>query len=232
VSRGDQAVAASRARYVRRFGRTERALHWTHATAFFVLLGTGLALWLPALSTIVGRRALVKDVHVWTAVAWAAALVLVVALGDRRALRAAWREIETIERDDRRWLTLRRAPQGRFNAGQKLNAITTAAFAILFAVSGAFLWLSARDARFRWEGPIVVHDTLTILSVFLVSGHLYLAVIHPTTRHALRGMTRGDVREDWARKHHPKWVGATPLRDRELVTSAPDAEPQPETAAT
>ena len=40
----------------------------------------------------------------------------------------------------------------------------------------------------------------------LLVGHLYLAVIHPTTRHALRGMTRGDVREDWARAHHPKWV--------------------------
>ena len=42
----------------------------------------------------------------------------------------------------------------------------------------------------------------------LVAGHLYLAVIHPTTRHALRGMTRGDVREDWAREHHSKWVEA------------------------
>jgi formate dehydrogenase subunit gamma len=36
--------------------------------------------------------------------------------------------------------------------------------------------------------------------------HLYLAVIHPSTRHSLRGMTLGDVREDWAREHHPKWV--------------------------
>ena len=37
-------------------------------------------------------------------------------------------------------------------------------------------------------------------------GHLYLALIHPATRHALRGMTLGDVREDWAEEHHPKWV--------------------------
>ncbi|HXF98717.1 MAG TPA: cytochrome b/b6 domain-containing protein [Gaiellaceae bacterium] len=193
-------------RLLPRFGRTERALHWIHASAFFCLLGTGLVLWLPALSAWVGRRALVKDVHVWTAVAWAVLVALVIALGDRRALLADWREIERLDRDDRRWLTGRRAPQGRFNAGQKLNAIVTASFALLFAVSGLLLWLAARDSRFRWEGPIVVHDALTLFSVVLVLGHLYLAVIHPSTRHALRGMTLGDVREDWAREHHPKWA--------------------------
>lgn len=191
--------------YVKRFGRTERALHWVHATAFFVLLASGLVLWLPQLSVWVGRRTLVKDVHLYTAVAWGVAIVLIVVFGNRRALTAIWREVETIDRDDRRWLTLRKAPQGRFNAGQKLNVIVTTAFAILFAVSGVLLWLAARDARFRWGGPIVVHDVLTVASVLVVSGHLYLALIHPTTRHALRGMTRGDVRADWAERHHPKW---------------------------
>ena len=32
-----------------------------------------------------------------------------------------------------------------------------------------------------------------------------LALIHPATRHALRGMTLGDVRVEWAVRHHPKW---------------------------
>lgn len=193
-------------RLVPRFGPTERLLHWTHATAFFVLLGTGLTLWLPTLSVWVGRRQLVRDIHVWTAVLWAIAVVLIISLGDRRRLLADWREIETIDRDDRRWLLGRRAPQGRFNAGQKLNAIATAAFSLLFVASGVLLWQAARDSGFRWDGPIVVHDALTVLSLVLVLGHLYLAVIHPTTRHALRGMTRGDVQETWAREHHPKWI--------------------------
>ena len=38
------------------------------------------------------------------------------------------------------------------------------------------------------------------------SGHLYLTLVYPATRHALNGMTRGWVREDWARRHHAKWV--------------------------
>src|SRR2546421_157454 len=45
-------------RHLPRFGRTERALHWVHASAFFVLLGSGLCLYLPGLAQLVGRRPL------------------------------------------------------------------------------------------------------------------------------------------------------------------------------
>ncbi len=193
-------------RMIGRFGRTERALHWVHATGFFAMLATGLILYLPALSELVARRNLVKNVHIFSAVGWALALCVVVALGDRRRLADDWREVEAIDADDRRWLGGRTAPQGRFNAGQKLNTIVTAAFAVLFAVSGFFLWLGERDHRFLFEGTGTVHETLMLASVAIVGGHLYLALIHPTTRHALRGMTLGDVREDWARTHHRKWV--------------------------
>jgi formate dehydrogenase subunit gamma len=188
-----------------RFGRTERALHWVHATGFFAMLATGLILYLPALSELVARRNLVKNIHIFTAVGWAVAICLVIAFGDRRRLAEDWREIESIDRDDRRWLRGGLAPQGRFNAGQKVNAIVTVAFALLFAISGFFLWLGERDHRFIFDGTGTVHETLTLLSVGIVTGHLYLALIHPTTRHALRGMTLGEVREEWARKHHTKW---------------------------
>jgi formate dehydrogenase subunit gamma len=191
--------------YVRRFSRTERAVHWVHASAFFALLGSGLVLYLPSLAAAIGRRPLVKDVHLLTALAWVLALVAVLALGDRRRLRATARELDVFDSDDRRWLLGRPAPQGRFNAGQKLNAALTAAFAVLLAVSGVLLWLGERDTRLRFDSTIVLHDVVAYLSVALLAGHLYLAVIHPTTRHALRGITVGTVREDWAREHHRKW---------------------------
>lgn len=202
----DQAPETTRPGYVRRFTLTERLVHWTHASAFFVLLASGLVLYVPSLSTWISRRNLVKNVHIWTAVGWAALLVLLVLVGNRRALRETWRELETIDRDDRRWLRGRKVPQGRFNAGQKANALVTAAFAVLFAVSGLFLWLGERDTAYRLDGAVVVHDVLTYVSIALVAGHLYLAVIHPTTRHALRGMTLGDVREEWAARHHARWL--------------------------
>ena len=192
--------------YVRRFSRTERTLHWVHASAFFVLLGSGLVLYVPRLSELVGRRHFVKDVHFDTGIAWLVALALVVSLGDRRGLRRTLRELDLFDQDDRLWLRRVNAPQGRFNAGQKLNAALTAGFAFLFAVSGFLLWYGERDNRFRFASTILLHDGLMYVSLVLVLGHLYLALIYPSTRHALRGMTRGTVRRDWARRHHPKWV--------------------------
>jgi formate dehydrogenase subunit gamma len=197
---------ASEPRTLRRFSRTERALHWTHASAFFALLATGLVLYVPYLGEQIGRRPQVKEAHLLVALAWAAALTAVVVLGDRRGLRRTLHELDAFDGDDRRWLRSGHAPQGRFNAGQKLNAALTASFALLFAVSGTLLWLGERDTRFRLDGTIVLHDGLTLFSLVLLVGHLYLALIHPATRHALRGITRGDVRVDWAREHHAKWV--------------------------
>jgi len=193
-------------RYLCRFSRTERAVHWIHASAFLVMLASGLVLYLPALSEEISRRPLVKAIHIDTALAWGAALLLVALLGDRRGLRRTMREIDLFDADDRRWLAARGAPQGRFNAGQKLNATATAAFAVLFAVSGFLLWYGERDTRFRLPGAVALHDALTYVSFVLLIGHLYLSLIHPATRHALRGMTLGSVEEGWAREHHTKWA--------------------------
>ena len=197
----------SAARYVRRFSRTERALHWANALGFFTLPGSGLVLYLPSLAVLVGRRPLVKDVHFWSGIGWIVLLVLVVLVGDRRGILRTARELDRFDGDDTRWL-LRggRAPQGRFNAGQKVNAALTAAFTLLFFVSGMLLWLGERDTRFRFASTVVLHDGLMYVALALLVGHLYLAVIHPATRHSLRGMTVGTVDERWARYHHPKWA--------------------------
>jgi formate dehydrogenase subunit gamma len=196
-----------------RFGRTERAVHWVHAAAFLILLVTGLCLYLPSLSELVSRRPLLKGIHIWTAVGWAIALVLIFLFGDRGALRRTAREIDRFDADDRAWLRHRRGtPQGRLNAGQKLNAIATAAFALLFALTGFFLWYGERNTRFRMPNALVVHDWLMYVSFFLFVGHLYLSLIYPKTRHALSGITRGWVDERWALEHHRKW--AEQVRDR------------------
>jgi formate dehydrogenase subunit gamma len=197
-----------------RFSRTERALHWVHASAFFVLLGSGVCLYLPSLAELVGRRPLLKDIHVYTALAWLAALALVVLAGDRRRLLATAREIDVFDDDDLAWLRRRGTPQGRFNAGQKLNVIVTAALAFLFALTGFFLWYGERNHAFRLQNALLVHDWLMYISFFLVLAHLYLSLIHRTTRHSLNGIIRGWVNEDWARRHHPKWAEAVAPRDQ------------------
>jgi formate dehydrogenase subunit gamma len=193
-------------RTVRRFSRTERALHWVHASAFFVLLGSGLVLYVPRLSELVARRQLVKDVHLYTGLAWAVLIALLLLLGLRRGLRETIRELERFDGEDLRWLLRRGGRAGRFNAGQKLNAIVTAAFAVLFATSGFLLWYGERDTRFRFATTILLHDGLMYAALVLLAGHLFLSLLHPSTRHALRGMIRGTVDADWARRHHPRWA--------------------------
>ena len=194
-------------RYVRRFSRTERTLHWANALGFFVLLASGLVRYLPSLSVLVGRRPLVKDVHFWSGIGWVSLLAAIAVLGDRRGLVRTARDVDRFGSDDVRFLLGRRpAPQGRFNAGQKLNTVLTAAFTLLFFVSGMLLWLGERDTRFRLAGTVILHDGLMYVSLLLLVGHLYLAVIHPATRHALRGITLGTVDAEWAARHHAKWT--------------------------
>ena len=192
--------------YVVRFTRTERAVHWVHATAFFVLLATGVALYVPALTEAFGSRELLRNVHLVTAVAWIVALFAIVVLGDRRALKQTLRDVGAYDANDRTWLRTRDVPQGRFNAGQKLNAAVTASFAILFAISGFFLWYGARNHDFSLPSAVLLHDGLTVMSIVVVAGHLYFTLLHPPTRHSLRGMTLGTVRAAWAREHHTTWL--------------------------
>jgi formate dehydrogenase subunit gamma len=177
-----------------------------NALGFLPLLATGLILYLPSLAADVGDRPLIKDLHFWGGIGWVSALVLVAALGDRRGLLRTARELDAFAREDVNWLRRRRPwEQGRFNAGQKLNAALTAAFLVLFFVSGMLLWLGERDTRFRFASTVILHDGLMYVSLALLVGHLYLAVIHPATRHALRGITVGTVSEEWAARHHAKW---------------------------
>jgi formate dehydrogenase subunit gamma len=178
--------------YVRRFSRTERTLHWVNAVGFLWLLATGLILYLPSLAVLVGRRPLIKDMHFWAGIGWISSLGVVILLGDRRGLLRTARELEVLR-------------PSRFNVGQKINALLTAAFAVLFFVSGLLLWLGERDTRFRFASTVILHDGVMFLALFLLVGHLYLALIHPATRHALRGMTLGTVSEEWAKRHYPRW---------------------------
>ena len=190
--------------YVARFGATERALHWIHAAGFMGMLASGLALFLPALSAGVSRPTL-KAAHLGVAAAWMTLLVVVALAGDHRALRATRREFEAFEKDDAQWLRRRPSTPGRFNAGQKFHAIAQAALAVLFVISGALLWLGERNNAFQFPGSLALHDAATLIGLGLVTGHLFLALVWPTTRPALRGIVRGTVRADWARRHHAGW---------------------------
>jgi formate dehydrogenase subunit gamma len=197
-----------------RFTATERVLHWTIAITFFVMLGTGLALYFPVFAQFVDRPS-AKEFHLWAAIAMGVAMVLVPLLGNRRAVLDSAREVQYLDRDDVAWLKAGPArqlgrvspvPQGRFNAGQKLNTALLSGGMTIMYVTGFLLWWGERNTEWRLMGTVPVHDIFTLLLTLLVTGHIYLAAIHPMTRAALRGMTYGDVDREFAEHHHAKWV--------------------------
>jgi formate dehydrogenase subunit gamma len=187
---------------IRRFTRTERAAHWLVAAAFGVMLLSGGQVphhW--------GWTNTALDVHVGAAVVLVAGLAGLLIAANGRALRTTAGELRSLDRDDRAWLSPRRIlmrqpppPVGRFNAGQKLNArLALVGLSGLYA-TGIYLVTIGRSSFGHLHGPFA------FLTSALIAGHIFMAVVNPSTRHALRGMTLGSVDRSWAEHHFPRWV--------------------------
>ena len=116
-----------------RFGLTERLVHWAVALPFLLTMVTGLGLYFPELAKLAGNRELVRDLHRFTGLATILLPALVLVFGDRRRVSQDLKEVDLWSADDRRWFRSwlwrkvggrdRLPPQGRFNAGQKFNAV-------------------------------------------------------------------------------------------------------------
>src|SRR5205823_2580134 len=123
-----------------------------------------------------------------------------------RVFRADVRRLNRFLPDDGRWLrTLgrdRKVRLGKFNPGQKLNAAFTAGAIVVMLASGAVMrWFKPFPLSWR-TGATFVHDTVFLVLVVAITGHVFLAVRDPDS---LRGMTSGRVPTRWARRHHPRW---------------------------
>ena len=124
------------------------------------MLSTGLCLSVSAFEGILDRPT-AKAWHLWSGIALAAGLVLITLLGNRRSLLRSARELDRFDADDGRWLKgapgrLVRGgtapPQGRFNAGQKLNAALIGGLMLAMYVTGFLLWYGERDTTYRFAG--------------------------------------------------------------------------------
>ncbi|MFD0536506.1 cytochrome b/b6 domain-containing protein [Actinomadura luteofluorescens] len=195
-----------------RFTRAERSIHHVTALLMLVCLVTAALLYLPSLSTLVGRREMVKTVHVWCGFALPVPIVLGLL---SRAFRADLRRLNRFAPADWQWLRRgdRRAvrdgrgvlPVGKFNAGQKLNAAFTAGAILVMLGTGEILTFPGPWGD-RWRtGSTFVHDWLFLAVLVVTAGHLWEAL---RDRGALGGMLTGRVDRDWAARHHASWADA------------------------
>ena len=193
---------------VQRFTAAQRALHWATAVAVLTAAITGLVLYVGPLTAAVGRRNLVKDVHVIAGLAMPVPLVLAYAGRWRAAVRADVRRLSRWTRADRRWLWSRGRDAadevGKFNAGQKANAAFVAGMIPIMVVTGSIMrWYEPFDLSYR-TGATFVHDWTAIATWAVVTGHILFAL---ADRGSLQGMLTGRVTGRWAERHHPRWAG-------------------------
>jgi formate dehydrogenase subunit gamma len=202
---------------VRRFTRTERGVHWIQATGFLILLITGFALSLPQIESAIGHRELMREIHLSSAFLFAFGPTIVALAGDRGSLAQDLKSVDVWDADDLRWLIpfpilrlfgIATPPQGRFNAGQKLNAIFVAWCTITFTLTGLILWQNRRFPLDVVSKSNDIHTLLAYIALAAFLAHLFLATAYPQTKHSFRAITQGWVRADWAKQHHSKWFSA------------------------
>lgn len=199
-----------------RFTRAETLVHRTTAALVFALLATGVALYVPALSVLVGRRTLLASTHVVCGLLLP--FPMLVGLQASPALRADVRVLSRFVGDDAAWLRSAdrrrgRLRVGKFNAGQKLASALFAGLGLVLVATGLLLLapvgLDVPDPV--REGATLTHDLTTMALLLLLVGHLYEAWRHPEARAALR---TGSVDRDYAEREHAAWAAAVSDRSK------------------
>jgi formate dehydrogenase subunit gamma len=202
------AVATSRSEAppLTRFDRVERWVHWTNATLFGVCIVTASALYVGPISAIVGRRVLVRTIHVYTGLALPIPILVGYFLSPN--FRADVRRFNRFSDIDRRWLR-RRARRsngsyglGKFNPGQKLNAAFIAGAIVVMLGTGSIMkWFEHFPLDWR-TGATFAHDWFAFGIWIAVLGHIAFAL---RDGDALDSMLNGSVPAAWARKKAPLW---------------------------
>lgn len=206
-------------RYVVRFSASERLAHWLQFVAFSVLLVTGLFIYVPALQAFAMGRAgeASRVLHRLSAVVFMVS-PLIYLLGNPSAFFSSLRDAFSWSADDRAWLAKAVAyythgevadmpPQGKYNGGQKLNAMVQIVTFVVFVVTGLIMWLGTEAVSpGMFAFAILLHDLAVIAAVCLVLLHVYLVTIHPLTRKSITAMFEGIVTREYAKEHHAKWL--------------------------
>ena len=241
-------TAPTRNERVLRFSPLERAMHWCTAALAGACIVTAAALSIAPVSTLVGRRDLVKQVHVACGLLLAVAILVPMLMRD---VRAEVRTLAWFDDDDLRWfrgwfprLRLRRADRrpwagghrhadrrpradradrarvrpAKFHPGQKLNAAATAAAITVLYATGIVLRWFDPFPLWVREGATFVHDWTAFLFTILVAVHVLRALTDPAS---LRGMVTGSVDRAWALHKHPRWLTPPSEASPDPIPGAP-----------
>lgn len=210
----DAAPAPPGPRRILRFDGVERAAHWATALGFGILMATALPLYFVQVEALVGRRALIAEIHTWTGVALPIPLIIALAGPWGTRLRRDVRRCNLWAKEELSWVrslgTRRLSNPDKFNPGQKLNVLFVAGAIVVMLGTGSILkWYRFFPLSWR-TGATFVHDVLALAIFVVVFGHVVFALAH---RDALRSMVKGWVTESWARAHASAWLSEVQQED-------------------
>jgi cytochrome b subunit of formate dehydrogenase len=155
-----------------------------------------------------GSGSLLAWMHAGSVVLIGVGFAAAVLVGNHRALFRTTPQLFRFDRRDAAWLRglLRhpadhgREPEwGMFNTGQKMLAWAISVSVAAVVVTGVQAWVAHSG-----EGGL--HGTAVVMTAVLLSAHVFMAVVNPATRPALRGMVFGRVPRSWAAEHHGEWL--------------------------
>lgn len=194
-----------------------RVLHWCVAIFFVLALLSGFAVYSPWLfrwlTPLFGGGPTARLLHPWFGLAfdiffffqflnWLVPMAWTKADSRwMRRVKAYASNEEKVEAED----------VGFFNGGQKLYFWLIVVSALLFLVTGLFMWFDDAAARWLVALSYVVHDlaALVMLAGFII--HVYEGTAaQPGT---FQSMTDGTVSKEWAWTHHPAWYAEVTGRD-------------------
>ncbi len=213
--------------WIPKYTTLERLGHWLHTATFVPLAITGMVLYFPFLQPLAQGAAgeFVRMIHRVAAILFGLLPIIYYIFQPRRLLLHIREFLPN--KEDIGWLKGAPAyyllgkheampPQGRFNAGEKLNGLVMMIAWAVFGITGIPMWFGKGiipPEIFRWL--VIGHDLMMIVSVCMFLVHLYLAVAHPLMWAGLVSMRFGVVSAEYAAEHHARWFYG-PKRAREI----------------
>ena len=184
---------------IRRHSLSAVCMHWFNAFCWIALLFTGFALlsnpamqpvgmwWADLWTGVFGAYGLLVF-HLLIGSAWLAVYFFYIVFGLRPAL----------------------APQGFYNAGQKLAAVAAVLCSVGLALSGLFLaalalHLVAPGSEDAAQWALFIHLLCAGVMAVVLPIHIYMAAFAPGEGPALRSMFSGFIPVTFIRHHNPLW---------------------------
>ncbi len=193
-------------REILRFDRVERLAHWVNAAFFTALILTALPLYFGQVEALVGRRAVIAEIHTWTGILLPVPLLISMSGSWGKRFRADISRFGLWTQSELNWLrSIGRYPlveSDKFNPGQKLNALFIGSSIVVMFGTGFILhWFNFFPLDWR-TGATFVHDVLAFAIVVVILGHIFFALTH---REALKSIFTGHITRSWAAQHAKRW---------------------------